>query len=91
VNLVDVSIDTDRVFRQITDAIQEAYWGRDLHIAMALISDELVASVAERHGTSIERVRQIWRGVRSTLKDALQCDGLSCVAEISLGAETSSR
>jgi RNA polymerase sigma factor (sigma-70 family) len=91
VNLVDVSIDTDRVFRQITDAIQEAYWGRDLQIAMALISDELVASVAERHGTSIERVRQIWRGVRSTLKDALQCEGLSGVAEISLGAETSSR
>jgi hypothetical protein len=58
---------------------------------MALISDKLVASVAERHGTTIERVRQIWRGVRSTLKDALLCDGLSGVDDISLGAETSIR
>jgi RNA polymerase sigma factor (sigma-70 family) len=90
-NLVDVSIDMSRVMNRINEIILESYSGRDLNIAMALISDELVASVAERHGTSIERVRQIWRGVRLTLKGALQCDGLSGVDEISLGAETSSR
>jgi RNA polymerase sigma factor (sigma-70 family) len=83
-NLIAISIDVDRVMKRITAAIEESYSGRDYDIAMALISDELVESVAERCGKSIERVRQIWRGVRSMLKDVLQRDGLSGVNEIGL-------